>query len=142
MQLENVISAPLLDNLIAKAQSNPDLLSQSDKDNLLRIIDRLQYITICGNDERREFWLTVERGSIEDFGDYNEYLENELVESQEDFEEIWKEEYPDSAKWYLLSVTHYNEEYFIFINNRLTLHIKNTLSETAESFNSQLISWI
>jgi hypothetical protein len=45
-------------------------------------------------------------------------------------------------KWYLLSVTHYNEEYFIFIGNKLTLHIKNTLSETAESFNSQLISWI
>jgi hypothetical protein len=94
MQLENTISAPLLDNLIAKAQSYPDLLSQSDKDNLLRIIDRLQYIAICGNDERREFWLTVERGSIEDFGDYNEYLENELVENKKDFEEIWKEDTP------------------------------------------------
>ena len=130
MQLVNNISAPLLDNLIAKAQYQPDLLNQSEKNNWLRIIDKLQCIAICGNDERRELWLTAERGSIEDFGDYNEYLENELVDNQEDFEKLWKEEYPDSVKWYLLSVTHYSEEYFIFIDNKLTLHIKNTLGKS------------
>jgi hypothetical protein len=138
----DMIAAPILDNLIAKAQSYLDLLSQSDKDNLQKVIDKLQCIAICGNDERRELWLTVERGSIEDFGDYNEFLENELVENQEDFEKLWKEEYPDSVKWYLLSVTHYSEEYFIFIDNKLTLHIKNTLPEINESHNNQLISWI
>jgi hypothetical protein len=142
MQLENTISAPLLDNLIAKAQPDPDLLCQSEKDSLFDIISKLQCLAICGNDERRELWLTVERGSIEDFGDYNEYLENELVENQEDFEKLWKEEYPDSAKWYLLSVTQYNEQYFIFIDNKLTLHIKNALPEINESHNNQLISWI
>ena len=142
MKNTDAISAPLLDNLIKKAQFYPDLLSQSDKDNLLSIIAKLQCVTICGNDECRELWFTVERGSIEDFGDYNEYLENELVESQEEFEEIWKEEYPDSVKWYLLSVTCYNKEYFIFFDNKLTLHIKDIPSESTDSFNSQLISWI
>ena len=142
MQLENTISAPLLDNLIAKAQPDPDLLCQSEKDSLFDIINKLQCFAICGNDERRELWLTVERGSIEDFGDYNEYLENELIENQEDFEKLWKEEYPDSAKWYLLSVTQYNEQYFIFIDNKLTLHIKNALPEINESYNNQLITWI
>jgi len=115
MQLVNNISAPLLDNLIAKAQYQPDLLNQSDKDNLQKAIDKLQCIAICGDDELREIWLTVKRGSIEEFGDYNEFLENELVENQKDFEKLWKEEYPDSVKWYLLFITHYNEEYFIFI---------------------------
>ena len=71
MQLENTISAPLLDNLIAKAQPDPDLLCQSEKDSLFDIINKLQCLAICGNDERRELWLTVERGSIEDFGNYN-----------------------------------------------------------------------
>lgn len=142
MQSVNNISAPILDNLIAKAQSHPDLLSQSDKDNLQKVIDKLQCVAICGNDERRELWLTAERGSIEDFGDYNEFLENELVENQEDFENLWKEEYPDSVKWYFLSVSHYNEEYFIFIDNKLTLHIKNALPEIKETHNSQLVSWI
>ena len=66
----NTISAPLLDNLVEKARFQPDLLNQSEKDNLFRIIDKLQCIAICGNDERRELWLTVERGPIESFGDY------------------------------------------------------------------------
>ena len=138
----NTISAPLLDNFIAKAQCQLDLLSQAEKGNLLKIIDKLQCVAICGNDERRELWLIAERGSIEDFGDYDEYLENELVKNQEDFEQLWKEEYPDSVKWYLLSVTHYNEEYFIFFDNKLTLHIKNASPAVKDSFNSQLILWI
>ena len=142
MKKTNTISAPLLDNLIEKVRFQPDLLNQSEKDNLLRIIDKLQCIAICGNDERRDLWLTVERGSIENYGDYNEYLENELVENQEDFEMLWKEEYPDSVKWYLFSVTHYNEEYFIFINSKLTLYIKKDLPKFKDSFNNQLISWI
>jgi hypothetical protein len=137
-----MITASILDNLIAKAQSDPDLLCQSEKDSLFDITNKLQCLAICGNDERRELWLTVEHGSIEDFGDYNEFLENELVKNQEDFEKLWKEEYPDSVKWYLLSVTYYNEEYFIFIDNKLTLQIKNTLPEIEESQNHQLISWI
>lgn len=138
----DTISAPILDNLIVKAQSHPDSLNQAGKDILLSMIEKLQSVAICGNDERREIWFTVERGSIEDFGDYDDYLENEIVENKEGFEKIWKEEYPDPVKWYLLSVTHYNEEYFIFIDSKLILYIKNVLSEINESFNNQLISWI
>jgi len=142
MAIMDTLSAPILDNLIVKAQSHPDLLNQAEKNTLLSIIEKLQCVAICGNDERRELWLTVERGSIEDFGDYDDYLENEIVENKKDFEKIWKEDYPDSIKWYLLSITHYNEEYFVFIDSKLTLHIKKEQSESNESFNNQLISWI
>lgn len=119
-----MISAPLLDDLIIKAQANPELLTLANKGDLLVIIAKLQCVAICGNDERRELWLTEERGSIEDYGDYNEYLENGIVNNEEDFERVWKEDYPDPVKWYLFSVSHYNEEYFISVNNKLTLHIK------------------
>lgn len=138
----NTIPAPILDNLIAKAQSHPDLLSQVEKDVLLQIIDKLQCVVVCGNDECRQLWLTVERGSIEDFGDYEEYLENEIVENKDEFEKIWEEEYPDSIKWYLFSVTHYNGEYFFFVDNKLTLHIKKEASNIIEPISLQLISCI
>ncbi len=137
-----MISAPLLDDLIIKAQANPELLTLANKGDLLVIIAKLQCVAICGNDERRELWLTEERGSIEDYGDYNEYLENGIVNNEEDFERVWKEDYPDPVKWYLFSVSHYNEEYFISVNNKLTLHIKNKTCAINESINSQLISWI
>lgn len=137
-----MISAPLLDDLIIKAQANPELLTLANKGDLLVIIAKLQCVAICGNDERRELWLTEERGSIEDYGDYNEYLENGIVNNEEDFERVRKEDYPDPVKWYLFSVSHYNEEYFISVNNKLTLHIKNKTCAINESINSQLISWI
>lgn len=138
----NTISAPILDNLIIRAQYHPDLLSQEEKDALLSIIEKLQCVVICGNDECRELCLTIERGSIEDFGDYNDYLENGIVENRDDFEKLWKDEYPDLVKWYLLSVKHYNEECFLFIDSKLTLHIKKEASNITESINLQLISWI
>ncbi|WP_280747695.1 hypothetical protein [Parabacteroides sp. PF5-9] len=136
------LSAPVFDNLIERAQYHPDLLSQEEKDALLSIIEKLQCVAICGNDECRELWLTIERGSIEDFGDYNDYLENGIVENRDDFEKLWKDEYPDLVKWYLLSVKHYNEECFLFIDSKLTLHIKKEASNITESINLQLISWI
>ncbi|NDV47456.1 hypothetical protein D0T49_10400 [Paludibacter sp. 221] len=135
-------SAPVFDNLIERAQYHPDLLSQEEKDALLSIIEKLQCVAICGNDECRELWLIIERGSIEDFGDYDEYLENEIVSSKDEYEELWKEEYPDPIKWYLLSVKRYNEACFLFIDSKLTLHIKKETSNITESINLQLISWI
>lgn len=138
----NTISAPILDNLIVEAQSHPDLLSQVEKDALLHIIDKLQCVAVCGNDECRELWFTSERSSIEDFGDFEEYLENEIISNKKEFEELWKEDYPNSIKWYLFSVRHYNKEYFFFIDSKLTLHIKKNASDIIEPINLQLISCI
>lgn len=137
-----MISAPLLDNLIERAQMHPDLLVQTDKEHLLKIIDHLQCVAICGDDEYRELWFTVERGSIEEFGDYDDYLENEMVENREEFEELWKAYYPDPVKWYLFSVSRYNEEHFIGIDNKFTLHIKKESPDIQESIHGQLISLI
>lgn len=47
-----------------------------------------------------KLWLKAERGTIEDFGDYNEWLAEGEVESYEEFEERWKEEYPDEVEWF------------------------------------------
>lgn len=138
----DILSAPLFDTFIAKAQSYADLLHQQEKAALLHIIEKLHCVAISGDDECRKLWFTVERGSIENFGDYDEFLLNEIVENREDFERIWKEDYPDPVKWYHFSVNHYNGEYFINIDNKLTLHIKKEVSALTEPVNLQLILWI
>lgn len=48
----------------------------------------------------RELWFCVYRGTIEDFGDYEELYELGDVESYEEFEQQWKDNYPDEKKWY------------------------------------------
>ena len=37
----------------------------------------------------------VDRGPIEDFGDYEDMLSEEMVTDREDFERLWKEYFPD-----------------------------------------------
>ena len=56
-----------------------------------------------------KLWLRADRGTIEDFGDYEEMLDCGEVENYEDFEERWKTEYPDEVEWYEFQAVN-NEE--------------------------------
>ena len=46
-------------------------------------------------DNRRELWLKAERGTIDDYDDYESLKDEEVVENYEEFEKMWHEEYPD-----------------------------------------------
>ena len=48
----------------------------------------------------REFWLHAPRGSLADYGDYEEYLEDGAVDSEEEFEALWRADYPQETVWY------------------------------------------
>ena len=56
------------------------------------------------NDEVKAIWITVPRGTIEDFGDYDEMLENGEIESREEYQQLWRETYPEEEKWYEVMV--------------------------------------
>ena len=81
-----------------------------------------------GDDDIRELWIEIPRGSIEDFGDFEEYLNEGLVDTYEAFEQEWKDYYPDQVKWYGFATAKYREEKFYYINSRLCF----TISETDE----------
>lgn len=134
--------APTLDCFIRRAQAQPDWLNQDDKERLLQVVKKFQCVAINGGDEYRALWITVERGPIEDFGDYDEFLEDGEVESREEFEQLWKDYYPEPVKWYLLSLNYYDGAYFVGIDDKLTLHLKDEPSKAGESINDQFISWI
>ena len=107
------IYAPQLDNLIKRASDNPNAHDEATVNQALRLIEKLKQIEICGNDECREIWLCAERGTISDFGDYNEYLDYGEVENQDEFQELWEHYYPDEMKWYKLTVTSYKDVHYI-----------------------------
>lgn len=60
-----------------------------------------------GDDELRETWLEVERGPIEAFGNFEEYKDGGEVETREDFEQLWKDYYPESTNWYKFQTAKY-----------------------------------
>ncbi|MDO4543505.1 MAG: hypothetical protein Q4C01_03035 [Clostridia bacterium] len=60
----------------------------------------LQKVEPAGNARKTwELWLRAERGAIEDYGNYDELLEEGEVESYEDFEQQWKMWFPDEVEW-------------------------------------------
>lgn len=73
----------------------------------------------------RELWLPVERGAIEDFGDYEELLEDEQVASREEFEDWWKSEYPEETEWFQLCTLDDKEIHYraVFLNHRHVLEV-------------------
>ena len=56
------------------------------------------------NDEAKIIWITVPRGELSDYGSFEEAKEYGEVETEEEFEEQWREECPDEVKWYRLTI--------------------------------------
>jgi hypothetical protein len=109
------IFAPGAGHLIQRAKSSAGRQSHPltlKADKLVREIKKLK---IQGDDGFRSLFIEAERGDISDFGDYKEFLEEEVVENYEDFIELWKGEYPEAVKWYKLSFSEYNDVYYIGI---------------------------
>lgn len=136
------LTAPLLDNLIERAAAFPYVSDDQTKRLVLALFQKLQAIAISGDDERRELWLTAPRGSIEDFGDYEEYLDAEEVESREEFGELWLLYYPEPYKWYKLITVVYNDIHSVFLDNKLVLQFQNEPKEIYPYDKSKLAKWL
>jgi len=145
------IFAPKLDDLIYQAKNEIHAIDDHTTELVFELFQKLQAVAACGEDERRELWLTVERGTIDDFGDYDEYIEYGEVESREEFENLWLYYYPDSLKWYkLITLVHNDGKYRTIIldgnqiieiderplSQRLSMEKQNAADYT------ELVTWI
>ncbi|HBL71415.1 MAG TPA: hypothetical protein DD409_00125 [Bacteroidales bacterium] len=83
----------------------------------------MSVLNVQGEDELRRIWLDVPRGTIDDYGTYEAFLEDEIVDSYEAFVEMWEYEYPESTKWYEFSVTTDNKETYFYIDSTLTFQV-------------------
>ena len=73
----------------------------------------------------REIFCLVERGQIEDWADYEEYLADEVVKNYDDFKEQWELNYPDKQQWFSFGFIEDADNGYrgVWINNRLVLNI-------------------
>ncbi|MCL2711803.1 MAG: hypothetical protein FWD37_00805 [Methanomassiliicoccaceae archaeon] len=122
---QHEITAPYADRLMPPDGGQDTLaVDETTKEVIHTIFEELQSLEICGHDEMRKFWFTVPRGTIEDFGDYDEYLECEEVSNHKEFEELWLYHYPKPVKWYEFTAVHWNGWYSILVNRELVLQIQ------------------
>lgn len=70
------------------------------------------------NDEAKAIWIMVPRGTIRDYGDYEELKEYGDVSSYDEFTRQWQEEYPDEIYWYRLVIVESEGFRGVAVSNR------------------------
>ena len=96
-KMSSQLAAPSVDNYIQTLNRNSSIVNENTIKIMKELFAELKIIKSCGDNERRELWLEVPKGTIADFGDYETAKEYGDVENYEEFEgdPHWKEEQYD-----------------------------------------------
>ena len=96
---------------------------------LEQIFNIVRKIEPASDNGVRELWLRAERGNIEDYGDFEEMVSCGEVETREEFEALWKAEFPNEEEWYNFQIAENpaNGYRCIFLAHKLVIEIDPSL---------------
>ena len=139
--------APQIDAIIERFNQKDDFITPDMYMKMKDIYNVFSCIKSRGDDKIRQIWIEVERGPVEAFGDYEEYKADGEVESPEEFEQLWKDYYPEETKWHEFATSEYKDEKYFFINSILFCSIKDEEPQPGnKSFYSehfeQFVTWL
>ena len=113
-----------------------DFLSRDTFGNTTPIYDKETYHNIAqisaalaalehNRTDGHDLWLKIPRGAIEDYGDYQEWLEDGDVEDYAEFEAMWRSDYPDEFAWYNFTAIQIKDTgcRLLFLGQKLVLEI-------------------
>ena len=91
-----------------------------------------------------DLWLRVPRGSIEDYGSYEEALGFGDVENYAEFEAMWKAEFPDEYIWLNFTVLESKEEgvRYIYLGHKVVLEVDPRKDHGWERDLSEFSGWL
>lgn len=102
------MNAPTIDRLLRwfdRGHLNPSAPSARLKAAMEPLFSVLTPLApLKSNSEAKAIWLKIPRGDISDYDSYEDLLEFGEVETYEEYEARWREDYPDEFKWYELIV--------------------------------------
>ncbi len=110
---------PEINAIIEFAQSKGAFISNDSYLRLKEVYELFSCIKPDEDDEKRHIWIEVLRGPISAFGDYEENRESGEVETFEEFEQLWKDSYPEESNWYRLDTARYQNELFFYLDGKL-----------------------
>ena len=106
MDNQNKITAPQLDRLLRyfdRGHLNPSAPTCKIAEAMEPLFSVLADLApLKKNDEAKSIWLEVPRGTIDDYGSFEKMLEWGEVETYGEFEDMWKDDFPDETCWYRL----------------------------------------
>ncbi|MBW6536846.1 MAG: hypothetical protein K0B11_17695 [Mariniphaga sp.] len=126
--MKTQLFAPDIDNIINNikwetAPINPDIYQK-----LKNVYAVFSCIKPISDDELRETWLEVDRGPIEAFGNFEEFHESGEVETRNDFDQLWKDYYPEETKWYKFQTAKYEDNLYFYFGGKLLWTVKFRLN--------------
>lgn len=117
--MSEIMKAPRINHWINVLRGGKMVFDKETNEAIDRVFEQLHLIAPCGDDERREIWLKAERGSAEDYDDYEYLKDEEIVDTYEDFLRMWQEEYPDEVNWFHLVTIERDDYRAIFLGREL-----------------------
>ena len=100
------VTAPEIDQLLRlfdQGWTNPSALTPELEAMMVPLYEALKPLApLKKNSEAKALWLRIPRGEITDYGDFKELKSCGEVDTYEEFQGIWKTDYPDEEKWYEL----------------------------------------
>ena len=103
------MNAPTIDGLLRwfdRGYLNSSAPTERIKDAMEPLFALLGPLApLKSNNEAKAIWLKIPRGNISDYDSFDELKDCGEVETYEEYEARWKEDYPDEYKWYELVVT-------------------------------------
>jgi len=114
--------APWIDRHLFRFHSGPVVAGPGMQTSLPDLFEAISPVRPEGEDEVRQIWIRAERGTLEDYGNFEESRDEGIVGTREEFEEEWRYEYPDPTVWYHLATSKYTDQRFVFIDHKLVLH--------------------
>lgn len=113
------IKAPRIKYLIHVLRGGKTVFDKETTEVIDKVFEQIRKIAPCGEDERRDIWLKADRGSAEDYDDYEYLKEDGVVDNYEEFTTMWLEEYPDEINWFQLVTLERDGYRAIFLDREL-----------------------
>lgn len=139
--------APHIDTIIESLKTDNNPVSFEDYQKLLEIYNVFSIVKPEADDKKRHTWLEAERGPIEAFGDYKELKKSGDVTSRLEFEQLWKDYYPERSNWYKFQTAEYQNERFFYLDGKLLARIREEYTEQKDhSYHwdlfGQFVDWL
>ena len=145
------IFAPQVDNFVfSLGHTNRGGFSDNCTftENSYKLIDKffdlIKKITPISENGCRELWFCIDRGTIEDFGDYEEMYDMGDVENYEDFVQQWRDNYPDEKKWYCVQAVQDEESGYkaVAVNHKFVIVIDPCAEKGYEHDIDSFANWL
>lgn len=137
-----MITAPKLDSLIEVLKNKSLNTEKYDSrvimkvQELFKLLEQISPVSDSGEDIKI-LYFTAEKGTIENYRDYEDAKAFGEVSTYEEFENMFNEEYPEDTYWYKIVTNKYKNYYSVFINTENIIYA-NIDEETCQFENQQL----